>query len=541
MNTIPAQSGYVPPQGEIWLYTGVPLNPNHTDVVLIDSPEGFKSTLDAFYTPISYSAQSYSRITTGKIRIQGSATILMSCNYMAWHNYMANIGNWFFAFITGVEYINVNVTEITYVIDNYATWFPYLELGHCFVEREIPKNDELYGNLVPENLELGEFTEIFEHNSIFDLGKTHLLLIASTKKDGTRPETTPSDPLPPTEAYMNGVLSSLFYEATPCDDPIRTAVFYDDVNEYISNGYGENIIAIWLVPHFVLQNVQTTTWASERYAIDHWQVTIPTYLAGGYQPKNKKLFTAPYRKVLITNHSGQTAEYHYEDFKNKEFLPFTVTGCAYGLPSVMVEPYGYKNSENQNPDYGILLTNFPQAPTLNDTYKAYLAQNKASIATSILSSITSIGLGIGVVAGSAGVGAIAGAGMIASGASGVASTIAKVTDAKASPTTVSGLIQSDGLNMVREIMNFEAKHLSIKYEMAEVIDNYFSAFGYACHKVKIPDIKARSTWSYVQTKGCILTGSAPYQAKQEIIQNFDAGIRVWKNITDIGHLEYDNL
>lgn len=540
MNTIPAQSGYVPPQGEIWLYTGVPLNPNHTDVVLIDSPEGFKSTLDAFYTPISYSAQSYSRVTTGKIRVQGSATILMSCNYMAWHNYMANIGNWFFAFITGVEYINVNVTEITYVIDNYATWFPHLELGHCFVEREIPKNDELYGNLVPENLEIGEYVENYPYTDEFDLGKTHLLLIASTDENGERPQVPEGTVLIPTECYMNGILSCLVYKVVPCDNKPLVAELLDEINKYIDEGKGENIIALWLVPHFVLQNIQSDTWNDSRYAIDDWNITVPDSL-NGYVPKNKKLLTAPYRKLLISNHTGQTGEYNYEDFENTSSLPFKVIGCCYGLPSVLVEPRDYKRHKGQNPDYGLLLTNFPQAPTLNDTYKAYLAQNKASIATSILSSITSIGLGIGVVAGSAGVGAIAGAGMIASGVAGVSSSIAKVTDAKASPTTVSGLIQNDCLNVVRDLVKIEAKHMSIKKEMAEVIDNYFSAFGYACHKVKIPDIKARSTWSYVQTKGCILTGSAPYQAKQEIIQNFDAGIRVWKNITDIGHLEYDNL
>ena len=64
-----------------------------------------------------------------------------------------------FAFVTNVGYINENCTEITYVIDNYMTWFPFLRLGECFVEREIPRDDTIYSNLIPENLELGEYVE----------------------------------------------------------------------------------------------------------------------------------------------------------------------------------------------------------------------------------------------------------------------------------------------------------------------------------------------------------------------------------------------
>ena len=544
MSTISPQAGYVPPSGDIILYSGVPLNPNHSDVCLLSSQYVLKGQLDSYYSPITFSNQTYSRITNGKLRIQAPATRIMNCNYMCWQNQIANANNLFFAFITAVEYINVNVSEVSYVIDNYSTWFPFLKLGSCFVEREIPAGDELFGNLVPENLELGDFIET-KAADFLDLGKTKAVFLASTDENGERINVAP----PITYPYyhnINGITSALWYYIFDCSTPADMEWLNEMCDNYIDKGHADNIVAIWLVPEFVTENAMNGDFGTS-YAKKTWNLTMPTNI-NGYVPKNKKLFTYPFLRLVISNQSGQNAEYKYEDFLNPDTIEFGVSGCLFGLPSVTVEPRFYKGHAGVNPDYGLALTNFPQAPTVNDTYKAYLAQNKASIATSILSSVVSIGAGIGLTVASGGMASpmsvpmmISGVSTAASGVVGVGAAMGKVTDAKALPTTVSGLSQIDCLNLVRDIIQFQAKHVSIKAEMAECIDNYFSAFGYACHKVKVPNIEARSTWSYVQTKGCILTGSAPYQAKQEIIQNFDAGIRVWRRLQDIGKLNLDNF
>lgn len=538
MSTISPQAGYVPPIGEIILYSGVPLNPNHSDVCLLSSQRALKGQLDSYYSPITFSNQTYSRITNGKLRIQAPATRIMTCNYMCWENNIANANNLFFAFITSVEYINVNVSEVSYVIDNYATWFPFLTLGSCFVEREIPANDDLFGNLVPENLELGELTES-KLSTDLDLGSTQAVLVASTRPDGSR-ETSHPDPTYTVYSNINGATSALFYSIFDCHTPEDMDKLDELIERYVTNGYGDNVIAIFLVPAFVTENCMGKQFGRS-YASKDWTLQMCKDFEG-YQPVNKKLLSYPYNRLVISNDTGQTAEYRYEDFSGAESnIHFNVTGALYGLPSIIVEPNLYKNHIGVDPDYGLMLTNFAQAPTQNDTYKAYLAQNKASIATSILSSIASAGIGVALIAGTGGTAApFIGASMIASGAGGVASSLAKTADAKASPTTISGMTQADCINLIRDTIKFEAKYVTIKREMAQIIDHYFSAYGYACHDVKIPNIQARSTWSYVQTKGCVLLGSAPYQAKQEIIQNFDAGIRVWRRLQDIGKLHLDN-
>lgn len=527
--------GYVSPQGVITLYKGVPLNPTYNDVLYIPSPESsYSYFLNYVYETIN--ENTYSRVNNeNKIRVGITAEKLYLCNYLSWSNHgFGTTAMNFFAFITNVEYINNNCTEITYVIDDMTTWFPYLRLKECFVERETPVSDELFENLVPENLELGEYVENAPVD-FFELGQTYLMLITSTDADGNRPsiETDYS------QFFINGTFTPLMYTTANCSVAQEVFGMADKVNQMIQNGYGENIIALWLVPEFVLKNARTDTWESERYAVEDWNIFMPVSI-NDYVPKNKKLLSSPYQKLLVTNLSGQNAEYHYEDFENPDDILFKVIGASYGLPSVIAEPRGYKNHFGVNPDYGILLTNFPQAPTINDTYKAYLAQNKASIATSILSSITSIGLGLGITVGSAGLGAMAGAGMIASGAVGVSSTLAKVSDAKASPTTVSGLIQNDCLSTIRNIVRLEARHVSIKKEMAECIDNYFSAFGYACHKVKVPNIMARNIWNFTKTQGCCVTGSAPAPAISNICNIFDRGVRFWKDPADIGNYQGNN-
>ena len=59
---------------------------------------------------------------------------------------------WFYAFITNVEYINNETSEITIEIDVMQTWHFDYTVNQCFVEREMAATDDIGGNLVPETL-----------------------------------------------------------------------------------------------------------------------------------------------------------------------------------------------------------------------------------------------------------------------------------------------------------------------------------------------------------------------------------------------------
>lgn len=520
---------YIFPNGTIELCKVVPLSPDYRDVVYCGSETQAYNMIQPYITH-RYTQESYTRGENGTLKINSIATAIIDCNYLVFQNVMdAGNNKRFFAFITEVRYINNRCSEIAYVIDDFMTWFPGLRLGQCFVEREIPVSDEIGDNLVPENLELGELVEgaVCTH---LDFEENMIILEASTLEDGSRPEQ--SSPQDGYSIEINSYPSALIYMAFHNDETGK-ASFRRVIKDYTDNGFIENVISVQLIPRWLYVS------RGEPFVLKQWSSDkIPKAQSfGAYTPKNNKLFTYPYTRLVVSNLCGQTAEFKYEYFTGG--IPsFDAMGTMYATPSIILMPVLYKDHIGYDKDYGLMLTNFVQSPCYNDTYRAYLAQNKASITTGILASVVG---GISSMAIGAATGflpAIVGGGV--SIATGVASTVAKVTDAKTMPTTISALSQADALNLVAGQIQFEAKNYVIKEEMARVIDDYFSAYGYACHRVKTPNINARPKWSYVQTKGCIVLGGAPAQAKQNIINAFDNGIRFWTDIKNIGNFSLSN-
>lgn len=73
-----------------------------------------------------------------------------------------------------------------------------------------------------------------------------------------------------------------------------------------------------------------------------------------------------------------------------------------------------------------------------------------------------------------------------------------------------------------------------------MIDDYFTMFGYAIKRVKVPNRNSRPHWNYVKTIGCTLTGSIPSDDMKKICNIYNNGITFWKNGSEIGHYELDN-
>mgnify|MGYP006874679149 CR=1 FL=1 len=86
--------------------------------------------------------------------------------------------------------------------------------------------------------------------------------------------------------------------------------------------------------------------------------------------------------------------------------------------------------------------------------------------------------------------------------------------------------------------------MTIKKEYAEIIDNYFTRFGYACKKIKTPNINARKAFTYTKTTGCtIKNNGVPADDAAKICEIFDNGITFWKTsvgVANIGNYSIDN-
>lgn len=69
----------------------------------------------------------------------------------------------------------------------------------------------------------------------------------------------------------------------------------------------------------------------------------------------------------------------------------------------------------------------------------------------------------------------------------------------------------------------------IKKEFAEKIDNYFTTYGYAVNKMKVPQFNSRPYWNYIKTVGINILGNIPSLDLKRLKDMFDNGVTMWHN------------
>lgn len=426
------------------------------------------------------------------IRLPQCADDIYDCNYIMFQN--ANFGSkWFYAFIKEIKFINVNMCEVVFELDAWQTWQFDITVMQSFVEREHINDDSIGNNLVEENLELGDY--YFNGMGwINNLTQLSIVVAATTDSEGTAS----------TGGFYGGVYSGL--ELSVFQSP-------NDVNTMIETLTAANkadaIVAIFMMP--------TNLVAPKNSGAKSFNVNYAKHYSNinGYTPKNNKLFTYPYNFLYVTNLAGNGANFRYEYFYSDD-CNFEIAGSMTCNPQVMLSPLNYKGVSGANYNEKMVLEGYPQCPYTTDTFKAWLAQNGASTAVSVLgSAFSTIG---GAVTGN--VPAAVG------GALGIASAVAKVTETYTLPPQARGATGSSA-NAALAMQNYLFYSCSITYPYAKIIDDYFSMYGYATHEVKVPNITGRPSWNYVKTIDVKIKGSVPFDDMATIKNMFNSGVTFW--------------
>ena len=261
-------------------------------------------------------------------------------------------------------------------------------------------------------------------------------------------------------------------------------------------------------------------------------VDIPSTI-GGYTPYNKKLLTYPYCFITV-DCLNDYKDFRYELFKSSaNKIGFQLDGYMSPIPEISIAPCNYNGFPNANVTEQIIMKGFPQLACSIDSYKAFVAQGGIdTFNTSLIRGIAEgmIGSTIGGPVG----------GLITVGAS---STIRSAyTSAKASATKGNTSRGSVGvnINVSNRTKNVYYKYMGVTEETARIIDDFFSRYGYACNKVKIPNRNVRPHWTYTKTVDCSIKGDMPVEAIKKICEIYDKGITFWKNGDIIGQYGLNN-
>ena len=511
---------YIYPNTDIVLCRDVPLDDTYINTLTFSNA----NAQQAYFINKAYKTvqnNSYQRTMDGKLRIQCSIGEAMTCNYLYFRNNSFE-NKIIYCFITGWKYINNETTEITYEVDAFQTFWYDIRWLDCFVEREHTNDDTIGANLIPENLEIGDYkvaarTVIQPTYQEGVVDATGCLLLFTTFNYDT-------DLTPFTGDFHNFVFTGLNMLVIT-----STQVLHEFMDRVQRANKMDGVIAAYMIP-FTPATYENISWDKN--------VSKNTSSIDGYVPKNNKLFTAPYNILRVTS-DCDSQEYKWENFygSNQGYVQFRMVGTSSPEPSLTLMPVDYEiSSGNIAYPNRMTIKGFPQVALDADVYKVYLAQNAASLPTSMISS------GIGTVlraAGSALSGDVGGvANSIANFEESVANKLAQLHDISTKPPQLNGT-QTTCADYSLGLKNFIAEALTIKQQFARVIDGYFTMFGYATHLVKTPNITGRRFWNYIKTKGLTVDGiSVPSVYLDAINKACNTGITFWHinnsaGITDI--------
>lgn len=580
---------YIVPNSDVYLLKDIKCTPTYTDTIYFAS----KAAQTTYFTNIAkrvatLTAQSYQRHSRGWLKVALPASTVSQANYLMFKNTTFE-NKWFYAFITDWEYLNNGNTLISYMIDDIQTWFFDCTLGDCFVEREHTMDDTVGANRIPEPV--GSDRVIMNTRwECSDMENYSVVVQASTTNRDPQSAFEQAD-------IHQGQFNGLSIWVTDANDGTDAGVIASALNNMVGDGsYDEDATNQQQIVSVIQFPTRFTVDGLRPYSPEPEGFSGVRTTLNGYAPKNKKLLTAPYKTLFLTNGIGASATLDYDEFidpqGNKVSPSFRVTGTFNGNGQIMCVPVNYKGVEN-NYDYKIVISEFPQCGYTVDAYRAWIAGggdikqkvhliqgignglmgalnlvgnvgraydkiwesnyqaryeqstkgknlNQGALnavnvgATNYANQNTSVGDAIGAsnIVGSAG--SIAG---------GIANSVigAMETEYNAGVQANIPVGMTAGNVMVgARVLNFRCFDVDINATDAQIIDEFFDKYGYQTNRLKVPNISGRPQWNYVKTKDCEIVGNIPASTKASIIDIFNSGVTFWKNGDSIGDYTLDN-
>lgn len=558
---------YVQPNSRIEFFTDLGLSQDYNDTLYFPSV----SAKDAYFANIDRLAHVdkcyYAREHRGFVRVELPMVTLIHAQYMRFKN-TSYENKWWYAFVDDVNYVNDNTTEVKFTIDPMMTWMGEFEITDCYIERQHGATDVVGDNIIDEPVNIGTYVT----NDITRTGhfkNWSYIVFFSPNVLGQFTESDINDDL--------GIYSGLSAIIFPDDGTAATKL---DIYRVVEVIFGSVQMVAYVPDDFVpyLPNVQGYNDPQTRQTapvIHTHSIARSTTVNNidGYTPRNKKLYTAPYNMLCVINTEGEENTYRYEFFADNQThtIDFQIASSINERSQIRLAPYDYKG-QSVNQEEIMTMNDFPYATWASDAFMAYMAQSLSDSPVRLMASgsnrkdnsdsnttssseydrsrILSNGRVVRTTGG------------LAEGIKGVAEGVASASNLAVSqsiqiganigkafltPNSVKGGSAADVTTLLGKgsyagsYKDFWFFRKSINRQNAEIIDNYFTMFGYAQKKVGKPNMNARTRFTYVKTVQSKINCMCPASDADFIEECLNRGIRFWKDHTQIGNYHDDNL
>lgn len=537
MINLPTQAGVAPrnPETKLRLYSGVPWSDEYEHVRLYNSKAELLDHLESYRRNIpgvDLSHLAPIRVGNYDIRVPFTEMKALNLNYLAFQN--AGISDeWVFCFIDSIEWLSEKTTRINFSLDVFQNNFYNTNIKPCFVEyHHIPRREDGIGvNLVPVNLEAGE-TIVSQHKKL-NLTPTDCCIFVTR---GTV-EQSWFDGRVENGVYCWGSIGH--YDVTT-DDGLEK--INGLLKAYNDQGAQDAVIGLFMSPKLCIGAL-----GGKEIKPKTTSMQISGNAFEGYKPKNKKLYSYPWLYCLADNNQGNTHIYRYEySYNQDKSIEFDSYGTIATLPQVLTAPKNYKTRENLPHglmNEALINSSFPMCSFSSDTYRAWLAQNKSSIALSQVQTAVNSTIGLGTsIAGLAGgslQGGINGSNKTTSAFWDALGMLANQTDRSRNAGVTHGKALSENVMTGIKECGVDFYEMSCKRQFAEMADSFFEQFGYPINKITMPNLRSRSRWNYVKTSHCGFTGNIDLDQLKKLRNIFDNGVTLW-HTDDIGNYSLSN-
>lgn len=539
------------PDSEIYLLKDVPFSPDYQNTGLFANRTSQETM---FKQKAFYHAEECTYIReTGVIRLEIPIATAYQCNYIMYRN-TNFIDKWFYAFCTGVRYVNNTTSEFTFTLDIMQTWLFDYTLKECFIERAHAGSDDLGENIVPEGLETGEMIYAYAYKLPATYGKIYIAATFDKNLNN----------------YMGGMTNNV-YTGLCINEFTSAAAATQFIQQATEANKLSGIVAVFQSINY---NTITTLTVNQNQGA----------LFGGYTPKNKKLYSYPYSFLQVLGNDGGNAIFRWEYFSTFGSGQFQILVSPSISSQMLITPTNYKGKSGYNPAERMIIENVMLCSWNGDTFKANLAQTIGKYAVPAeVAIVTGAALldkvlpesmknilggsnqgetdartwtpfagslqkknitGVMDMDGniiSQNAGAVVGNKFTSQTQSltdqaqgftqNIISTVQKALAAVHSPESMARQAQNPGsstdiLYMLQEKSPYFIT-MGISRYYAEIIDNYFTVYGYAMNRSTTPWRKARERFTYLKTVGCIVEGSFPAAMAQAIENVYNNGTRFW--------------
>lgn len=458
-------------------------------------------------------------VKTGKsIKLEGRINDLIKATYLSFTNRLIDqTERTFYAFVTSVNYINVNTCEIQYEIDWIQSYLFDFVFEASMVEREHVNNDAVGANTLDEGMEIGEYTILNTVTKLFSPIVMVQLLATEITSKVSGGVVTAVDTLGYLLTQL-GLMDDLL--APLVDAPERVVSMQMGVTKFCPDGGGS----------FVTGFTDTVT------------VGRPSafkFRGNTYTPKNNKMYTYPFMLLTADNYMGQVEQFQWElgGFESTSGMDFKIWGTPTPKPILSLAPLDYYGNtgqgtgESETSQKAIIYDNFPQCPWLTDSYKAWMSQYGsaktvsagANVATNLVAGGLAAASGNYMGAATLGISAV-------TQAMGAA---VEVRNHQIHSMQLEGTIGSAGLQYMKDQVGFRLTCYGIRPEYAKRIDDFFTRYGYRVDAVKVPNTIGRQSVNYVKTNGGKVIGNIPNDAKLIMERAMDNGVSFW-HVDSIG-------